>query len=107
MEELSLMLRGFLIKLTSLDGQLEDIKGELDLREKLMTEEATFAIIVETKDDSEPSTNSGIDGVSSSMIDVTTADDSQYHHGFQRCLPIHYARPHHKIHHGIMNFYYM
>jgi len=29
MEELSLMLRGFLIKLTSLDGQLEDIKGEL------------------------------------------------------------------------------
>ena len=31
MEELSLMLRGFLIKLTSLDGQLEDIKGELVL----------------------------------------------------------------------------
>jgi hypothetical protein len=31
MEELSLMLRGFLIKLTSLDGQLEDIKGELNL----------------------------------------------------------------------------
>lgn len=30
MEELSLMLRGFLIKLTSLDGQLEDIKGELN-----------------------------------------------------------------------------
>ena len=29
MEELSMMLRGFLIKLTSLDGQLEDIKGEL------------------------------------------------------------------------------
>jgi hypothetical protein len=28
MEELSLMLRGFLIKLTSLDGQLEDIKGK-------------------------------------------------------------------------------
>jgi mitotic spindle assembly checkpoint protein MAD2B len=27
-EELSLMLRGFLIKLTSLDGQLEDIKRE-------------------------------------------------------------------------------
>lgn len=25
-EELSLMLRGFLIKLTALDGQLEDIK---------------------------------------------------------------------------------
>jgi hypothetical protein len=33
MEELSLMLRGFLIKLTSLDGQLEDIKGELALAE--------------------------------------------------------------------------
>jgi hypothetical protein len=31
MEELSLMLRGFLIKLTSLDGQLEDIKGEESL----------------------------------------------------------------------------
>ena len=29
MEELSLMLRGFLIKLTSLDGQLEDIKGKV------------------------------------------------------------------------------
>jgi hypothetical protein len=31
MEELSLMLRGFLIRLTSLDGQLEDIKGEESL----------------------------------------------------------------------------
>jgi hypothetical protein len=31
MEELSSMLRGFLIKLTSLDGQLEDIKGEESL----------------------------------------------------------------------------
>ncbi|WWD18736.1 hypothetical protein CI109_103190 [Kwoniella shandongensis] len=50
-DELSLMLRGFLIKLTALDGQLLENKGE-----------TTFAIIVETNDSVQPSSNSVTDG---------------------------------------------
>ncbi|ADV25719.1 mitotic spindle assembly checkpoint protein MAD2B [Cryptococcus gattii Ru294] len=45
-DELGLMLRGFLIKLSSLDGQLLD-----------NNEECTFAIIIETNDDLAPSSN--------------------------------------------------
>ncbi|KAK8858845.1 hypothetical protein IAR55_003075 [Kwoniella newhampshirensis] len=50
-EELSLMLRGFLIKLTALDGQLLENKGE-----------TTFAIIVETNDSIQPSANATGEG---------------------------------------------
>ncbi|OCF40294.1 mitotic spindle assembly checkpoint protein MAD2B [Kwoniella heveanensis CBS 569] len=50
-DELGLMLRGFLIKLNALDGQLLDIKDE-----------TTFAIIVETNDSLEPLSNSAEDG---------------------------------------------
>ncbi|OWT35815.1 mitotic spindle assembly checkpoint protein MAD2B [Cryptococcus neoformans Bt1] len=46
-DELGLMLRGFLIKLSSLDGQLLD-----------NNEECTFAVIIETNDDLAPSSNS-------------------------------------------------
>jgi len=53
----------------ALDGQLEDNKGVFD---KFVvtaeywprTDETIFAIIVETKDDLEPTTNSTTDGVS-------------------------------------------
>jgi len=62
-EELSLMLRGFLIRLTALDGQLLDIKGE-----------ATFAVIIETKDDLEPSTNTTADGSVPPWIPAMAAD---------------------------------
>ncbi|WVF68763.1 hypothetical protein IAT40_003535 [Kwoniella sp. CBS 6097] len=50
-DELGLMLRGFLIKLNALDGQLLDIKDE-----------TTFAIIIETNDSLEPSSNKADDG---------------------------------------------
>ncbi|TXT05289.1 uncharacterized protein COLE_06609 [Cutaneotrichosporon oleaginosum] len=50
-EGLSLMLRGFLIRLVALDGQLLDNPGD-----------TSFAIILETKDDIEPETPS--DGAS-------------------------------------------
>jgi len=50
-DELSLMLRGFLIRLSALDGQLEDNRGD-----------TTFAIVLETKDDLEPSSNHPSDG---------------------------------------------
>jgi len=50
-DELSLMLRGFLIRLSALDGQLEDNRGD-----------TTFAIVLETKDDLEPSSNRPSDG---------------------------------------------
>ncbi|WVO18586.1 hypothetical protein L204_106305 [Cryptococcus depauperatus] len=45
-DELGLMLRGFLIRLSALDGQLQDNK-----------EECTFAVIVETTDGRQPSAN--------------------------------------------------
>ncbi|BEI79739.1 hypothetical protein CcaverHIS002_0102680 [Cutaneotrichosporon cavernicola] len=45
---LSLMLRGFLIRLAALDGQLLDNPGD-----------TSFAIILETKDDIEPETPNG------------------------------------------------
>ncbi|WWC62922.1 uncharacterized protein I303_105520 [Kwoniella dejecticola CBS 10117] len=50
-DELGLMLRGFLIKLNALDGQLLDNKGE-----------TTFAVVIETNDSLEPSTNTNDDG---------------------------------------------
>ncbi|WVR06599.1 hypothetical protein IAU60_003631 [Kwoniella sp. DSM 27419] len=50
-EELGLMLRGFLIKLNALDSQLLENKGE-----------TTFAIIIETNDSLEPTSNSADDG---------------------------------------------
>ncbi|WWD05274.1 hypothetical protein V865_003347 [Kwoniella europaea PYCC6329] len=50
-EELGLMLRGFLIKLNALDGQLLDNQGE-----------TTFAVIIETNDSLEPSSNNNEDG---------------------------------------------
>jgi mitotic spindle assembly checkpoint protein MAD2B len=70
-DELSLMLRGFLIRLTALDGQLEDNRGAsrpaLPQDVMKMTDchvgETTFAIIVETLDDLEPTTNNPADGV--------------------------------------------
>ena len=96
------MLRGFLIRLTALDGQLEDITCELGLNSRYPSPpeysthlsclwlrlisttmvlvmqsglrcelntadipgEATFGVIIETKDDMEPSTNEVADGVS-------------------------------------------
>lgn len=67
------MLRGFLIRLTSLDGQLEDIpcKFQYFARDDPYFDclsnnlgEATFGIIIETKDDLEPSINGNTDGVS-------------------------------------------
>jgi hypothetical protein len=66
-DELSLMLRGFLIRLMALDSQLEDNRGEPfvhSCRRSLMEGETTFAVIVETDDDLEPSTNKPADGVS-------------------------------------------
>ncbi|RXK41532.1 mitotic spindle assembly checkpoint protein MAD2B [Tremella mesenterica] len=49
-DELSLLLRAFLIRLNALDSQLLD-----------NTVETTFAIVVETSDDLEPSSNQGTD----------------------------------------------
>ncbi|WVQ84363.1 hypothetical protein IAT38_006515 [Cryptococcus sp. DSM 104549] len=46
-DELGLMFRGLLIKIAALDGQLLDNQGE-----------STFAVVVETNDDLEPSANS-------------------------------------------------
>lgn len=58
------MLRGFLIKLSSLDGQLLDNNGTYayciaprDLDANFRIEECTFAIIIETNDDLVPSSN--------------------------------------------------
>ncbi|CAD6564520.1 MAG: hypothetical protein TREMPRED_005398 [Tremellales sp. Tagirdzhanova-0007] len=62
-DELSLMLRGFLIRLTALDGQLEDNRGE-----------TTFAIIVETQDDLEPISNNPTDGSVPPWIPALAAD---------------------------------
>ncbi|KIR38509.1 mitotic spindle assembly checkpoint protein MAD2B [Cryptococcus deuterogattii 99/473] len=63
-DELGLMLRGFLIKLSSLDGQLLDNNGTYayyiaprDLDANFRIEECTFAIIIETNDDLAPSSN--------------------------------------------------
>ena len=66
------MLRGFLIRLTALDGQLEDNRGmniipsiypslASDLK---ISGETTFAVIVETTDNLEPLSNTPSDGVS-------------------------------------------
>lgn len=64
------MLRGFLIKLSSLDGQLLDNNGEYALLHRpppsplrdfdadFRIEECTFAVIIETNDDLAPSSNS-------------------------------------------------
>lgn len=64
------MLRGFLIKLSSLDGQLLDNNGEYallhppppsplrDFDADFRIEECTFAVIIETNDDLAPSSNS-------------------------------------------------
>lgn len=62
------MLRGFLIKLSSLDGQLLDNNGAYaftvlpappgDFDADSRTEECTFAVIIETNDDLAPSSNS-------------------------------------------------
>ncbi|WRT68061.1 uncharacterized protein IL334_005036 [Kwoniella shivajii] len=49
-DELGLMLRGFLIKLNALDGQLLECKGD-----------TTFAVIIETNDSLEPSSNNNED----------------------------------------------
>ena len=60
------MLRGFLIRLMALDSQLEDNKGALSRVVQRLTDlvgETTFAVIVETDDDLEPSTNKPADGV--------------------------------------------
>lgn len=69
-DELGLMLRGFLIKLSSLDGQLLDNNGEYALLHRpppsplrdfdadFRIEECTFAVIIETNDDLAPSSNS-------------------------------------------------
>lgn len=68
-DELGLMLRGFLIKLSSLDGQLLDNNGAYalpycqppppgDFDADSRTEECTFAVIIETNDDLAPSSNS-------------------------------------------------
>ncbi|KAK1925667.1 DNA-binding protein [Papiliotrema laurentii] len=62
-DELSLMLRGFLIKLMALDSQLEETKGE-----------TTFAVIVETDDDLEPSTNKPADGSIPPWVPALSAD---------------------------------
>ncbi|ORY22038.1 DNA-binding protein [Naematelia encephala] len=62
-DELSLMLRGFMIRLTALDGQLEDNRGE-----------TTFAIVVETKDDLEPATNQPTDGSIPPWVPALQAD---------------------------------
>lgn len=62
------MLRGFLIKLMALDSQLEDNYGSsrrtCERRNALTAAgETTFAVIVETDDDLEPTTNKPTDGV--------------------------------------------
>lgn len=44
-DQLSLMLRAFLVRLAALDGQLTDLDGE----------ETTFAVVVENSDGAEPS----------------------------------------------------
>ncbi|WWC71048.1 uncharacterized protein I206_105001 [Kwoniella pini CBS 10737] len=62
-DELGLMLRGFLIKLNALEGQLLDNKGE-----------TTFAVVIETNDSLEPSTNINEDGSVPPWIPALAAD---------------------------------
>lgn len=117
-DELSLMLRGLLIRLSALDGQLEDNRGACGLANRdsdgcdgsswladpARLGELTFAIIVETKDDLEPSSNVPADGVSWSYALHTTA--SGLHH-LAKCSdrspvpnprsPSHTPRPHRPI----------
>lgn len=56
------MLRGFLIRLVALDGQLLDNSGMFVLTTGLTSGDTSFAVAVETKDDLEPETPA--DGVS-------------------------------------------
>ncbi|WWC88379.1 uncharacterized protein L201_003290 [Kwoniella dendrophila CBS 6074] len=65
-DELGLMLRGFLIKLNALDGQLLDNKGE-----------TTFAVIIETNDSLEPSSNTNEDGIVPPWIPALANDTLQ------------------------------
>lgn len=62
------MLRGFLIRLAALDGQLLDNAGECSRLRELTTGDTSFAIILETKDDVEPETPN--DGVSWEMCGI-------------------------------------
>ncbi|ORX37149.1 DNA-binding protein [Kockovaella imperatae] len=65
-EDLSLMLRGFLIRLVALDSQLEDNRGE-----------TTFGIILETDDDLEPSGNKTADGSAAPWVPALASDTLQ------------------------------
>lgn len=73
------MLRGFLIRLTALDGQLLDNPRAFELLSgELTTADTTFAVVIETKDDMEP--DAPADGVS--CLTFVSANNRRQHHGY-------------------------